>query len=86
MISRKLLRIFEKLRLIETFKVIINNLPPNSYFWGRKQLNTTWVSLSLSLHATTISFYFFRVRNYRVIMVGFNRHLISGLEFIPFYL
>ena len=64
MTSGKLLRIFQWLDLIKTYKSIINVPPPNSYFRGKKQLDTVWVSLSLSPQTNAIAPHFFRVRDY----------------------
>jgi len=78
MTSSRLHKIFKELGLIEIYKAITDKKPLVSFFKGRKQLDTTWVSPNLYSKATGITLFFFSICNHQLIILRFNVDLILG--------
>ena len=85
MASGRLSKVFNNLSLIESYKYISNQPPPNSFFKGCKQLDIVWTSSTLTPSTIAITPHFFSVGDHRIIVVDFDIDLVMGSGYILFY-
>ena len=81
----KLRRSFSKLGPIEMSQLFSSTLALATYFRGRYQIDTVWVTPNIIPSVASIVLLNFGVGNYRVFVIDFLTELILGNKFMLIY-